>query len=66
VFVVRVLNAASPICGVLRSFSTFGATLNAKQRKPMQKKRIQAAAFYPRERSLCETVKNCAKKLSFN
>jgi hypothetical protein len=51
---------------VPRSFSTVGGTLGAKQRKPMQKKRIQAAAFYRRERSLCETVKNHAKKQCFN
>jgi len=32
----------------------------------MQKKRLHAVPFYPRERSLRETVKNCAKKRGFN
>jgi hypothetical protein len=51
---------------VPRSFSIVAASFNAKQCKLMQRKRLQAAPFYPRERSLCETVKNSAKKLSLN
>jgi hypothetical protein len=43
-----------------------GEALNEKQRKPTQKKRHQSSCVLPRERSLCETVKNCAKKLCFN
>jgi hypothetical protein len=40
--------------------------LSGKQRKPMQKKQHQNERLLSRERSLCETVKNHAKKLSFN
>jgi hypothetical protein len=47
---------------VPRSFSTFGATLNAKQRKPMQKKRIFGTRLLSRGGSFCNTVKNHAKK----
>jgi len=39
--------AVDTVLTVLRCFSTVGDILNAKQRNTMQKKRTQAAVFYP-------------------
>jgi hypothetical protein len=51
---------------VPRSFFKVGETFNAKHCKPMQKKWHHVSRLLSHERSLCETVKNCAKKSCFN